>query len=53
MQDFAREFVTVEGVTLSVKRFGHGMPVVCLSAVGHDAHDFAPCMVVVEQRQQK
>jgi 4,5:9,10-diseco-3-hydroxy-5,9,17-trioxoandrosta-1(10),2-diene-4-oate hydrolase len=29
-------------VSLSVKRFGRGMPVVCLAAVGHDALDFAP-----------
>jgi pimeloyl-ACP methyl ester carboxylesterase len=34
--------VSVDGVALSVKRCGRGAPVVCLSAIGHDALDFAP-----------
>ena len=33
--------VVVDGVSLSVKRLGRGAPVVCLSAIGHDAEDFA------------
>lgn len=37
-----QEFVTFEGVSLSIKRTGRGEPVVCLPAVGHDALDFAP-----------
>jgi pimeloyl-ACP methyl ester carboxylesterase len=32
----------VDGVLLCVKRFGRGTPVVCLTAIGHDAQDFAP-----------
>src|SRR5258705_10321073 len=32
--------VVVDGVSLAVKRSGHGVPVVCLTAVGHDAQDF-------------
>ena len=33
--------VTVDGVALAVHRTGRGVPVVCLSAVGHDAQDFS------------
>ena len=33
-------FVVVDGVRLAVRRDGRGPPVVCLSAVGHDARDF-------------
>ena len=33
--------VLIDGVSLSVKRWGCGAPVVCLSAIGHDALDFA------------
>lgn len=32
--------VTVGGVVLAVHRAGRGVPVVCLNAIGHDAHDF-------------
>ena len=32
--------ISVDGVSLAVKRRGRGAPVVCLSAVGHDALDF-------------
>ncbi len=34
--------ISVDGVSLSVKRTGRGAPIVCLSAIGHDASDFAP-----------
>jgi 4,5:9,10-diseco-3-hydroxy-5,9,17-trioxoandrosta-1(10),2-diene-4-oate hydrolase len=34
--------VVVDGVSLAIKRSGRGLPVVGLTAVGHDAHDFAP-----------
>jgi len=34
--------VTIDAVLLSVKRMGQGLPVVCLSATGHDASDFEP-----------
>jgi len=34
--------VAAEGVSLSVVRAGRGEPVVCLSAVGHDAYDYLP-----------
>ncbi len=34
--------ISVDGVSLAVKRWGRGAPVVCLSAIGHDALDFAP-----------
>jgi len=34
--------VVVDGVSISVKRMGQGMPIVCLSAAGHDAGDFEP-----------
>ena len=34
--------VVVDGVSLAVKRSGRGAPVVGLTAVGHDARDFAP-----------
>ncbi|HEY2659959.1 MAG TPA: alpha/beta hydrolase [Caulobacteraceae bacterium] len=30
----------IDGVSLAVDRIGRGAPVVCLTAVGHDAHDF-------------
>ena len=32
--------IIVDRVSLSVMRQGHGVPVVCLSATGHDAQDF-------------
>jgi pimeloyl-ACP methyl ester carboxylesterase len=32
--------VTVDGVSIAVDRVGQGRPVVCLSAIGHDARDF-------------
>lgn len=32
--------VHVDGVDLAVSRAGAGLPVVCLTAIGHDAHDF-------------
>lgn len=32
--------LVVDGVSLAVDRIGRGAPVVCLSAVGHDAGDF-------------
>src|SRR5262245_55365383 len=32
--------IVVDGVALSVHRTGHGEQNVCLSAIGHDAHDF-------------
>jgi 4,5:9,10-diseco-3-hydroxy-5,9,17-trioxoandrosta-1(10),2-diene-4-oate hydrolase len=32
--------IVVEGVALAVHRIGHGQPIVCLSAIGHDSHDF-------------
>jgi len=31
--------VIVGGVALSIRRAGRGVPVVCLSATGHDAED--------------
>jgi pimeloyl-ACP methyl ester carboxylesterase len=34
--------VVVDGVSISVKRMGQGMPIACLSATGHDAGDFEP-----------
>ncbi|QUD87468.1 alpha/beta fold hydrolase [Phenylobacterium montanum] len=34
--------VEVDGVQIAVERIGHGAPVVCLTAVGHDARDFDP-----------
>ena len=37
-----QQSVTVEGVSLSVVRMGRGEPVVCLTAIGHDALDYAP-----------
>ncbi len=30
----------IDGVSLTVDRVGYGPPVVCLTAIGHDAHDF-------------
>jgi pimeloyl-ACP methyl ester carboxylesterase len=32
--------IMVDGVTLAIHRIGHGAPIVCLSAIGHDSHDF-------------
>jgi len=37
-----RESISIDGVPMSVVRMGAGNPVVCLSAVGHDAFDFVP-----------
>src|SRR5579872_3252708 len=34
--------IETDGVAMAVERFGHGVPVVCLTAVGHDARDFDP-----------
>ena len=39
---YASNRVSVDGVSLAVKRWGRGAPVVCLSAIGHDAFDFEP-----------
>jgi pimeloyl-ACP methyl ester carboxylesterase len=36
-----QQFVTIDGIDLSVCRFGKGLPIVCLTAVGHDAYDFS------------
>ena len=35
-------FISVDGVRLAVHRQGEGEPVVCLTAIGHDAFDFRP-----------
>ena len=32
--------IVADGVQLAVHRIGSGVPVICLSAIGHDAHDF-------------
>jgi 4,5:9,10-diseco-3-hydroxy-5,9,17-trioxoandrosta-1(10),2-diene-4-oate hydrolase len=40
-QTAARTFV-VDGVSLYVERKGRGSQVLCLTAMGHDAHDFDP-----------
>src|SRR5580658_2925310 len=42
MPTFGLTYVTVDKVPLAVKRAGSGAPVVCLTATGHDAQDFAP-----------
>ncbi|MBL4863827.1 MAG: alpha/beta hydrolase [Rhodobiaceae bacterium] len=34
--------VTVEGVELAYERWGNGVPVICLHAIGHGAQDFRP-----------
>ncbi len=34
--------VEVDGVTLAYERWGTGMPVICLHAIGHGAQDFSP-----------
>lgn len=34
--------IEVDGVAMAAERIGHGVPVVCLNAVGHDARDFDP-----------
>lgn len=41
-QQVAAGLFEVDGVSLYVERRGRGRQVVCLSAVGHDAHDFDP-----------
>lgn len=40
--DDAVEMVMVDGVSLAVRRSGHGSPVICLTALGHDAEDYGP-----------
>jgi 4,5:9,10-diseco-3-hydroxy-5,9,17-trioxoandrosta-1(10),2-diene-4-oate hydrolase len=42
MSIIRNEIVGVEGVSLAVSRIGKGIPIVCLTAIGHDALDFAP-----------
>jgi len=37
-----RERIDVDRVALAVTRYGSGAAVVCLTAIGHDAQDFAP-----------
>jgi pimeloyl-ACP methyl ester carboxylesterase len=32
--------ISVDGVTLAVRRIGRGAPLVCLHAIGHDSRDF-------------
>lgn len=44
--------LVVDGVSLSVKRVGHGPQIVCLTAVGHDAHDFAPLAMRIQDRHE-
>lgn len=38
----SEHFVRVDGVTLFIERIGRGQPVLCLTALGHDALDFDP-----------
>jgi pimeloyl-ACP methyl ester carboxylesterase len=44
--------IMVDGVSLSVKRAGRGPQIVCLTAVGHDAHDFAPLAMRIHDRYE-
>jgi 4,5:9,10-diseco-3-hydroxy-5,9,17-trioxoandrosta-1(10),2-diene-4-oate hydrolase len=42
--------VQTDGVSLAIHRVGRGAPVVCLAAIGHDAHDFNPLAERISQR---
>jgi pimeloyl-ACP methyl ester carboxylesterase len=42
--------VDVDGVSLAVTQHGSGAPVVCLTAIGHDALDFAPLAARIGDR---
>src|SRR5262249_5610698 len=42
--------VVADGVPLAVHRIGSGEPVVCVSAIGHDSHDFDELAARVSDR---
>ena len=42
--------IEVDGVSLTVDRVGRGEPVLCLTAIGHDAHDFDALAKLVGDR---
>jgi 4,5:9,10-diseco-3-hydroxy-5,9,17-trioxoandrosta-1(10),2-diene-4-oate hydrolase len=44
------EFIEAAGVTVAVKRWGSGPPVLCLHATGHGGGDFAPLATRVGDR---
>ena len=45
-----QQMIRIDGVELCVERKGRGEPVLCLTAIGHDARDFDPLVDLLADR---